>query len=113
MRWMEACYGGTDVMERSCAVVRGKDISSYVLSIAHENSYLYGTFNVMGRGRWPKPTALFLKRLLITNVSKPPLFLNGLLIINGAKPPTPQAGNGTILIGSERAQTKTFIFINL
>ena len=28
---MEACYGGTDVMEmeRSCAVARGKDISKY------------------------------------------------------------------------------------
>jgi hypothetical protein len=25
---MEACYGGTDVMERSCAVARGKDINS-------------------------------------------------------------------------------------
>jgi hypothetical protein len=23
-----ACYGGTDVMERSCAVARGKDINS-------------------------------------------------------------------------------------
>jgi hypothetical protein len=27
MRWMEACYGGTDVMERSCAVARGIDIN--------------------------------------------------------------------------------------
>ena len=25
---MEACYGGTDVMERSCAVARGIDINS-------------------------------------------------------------------------------------
>jgi hypothetical protein len=25
---MEACYGGTDVMERSCAVARGIDISN-------------------------------------------------------------------------------------
>jgi hypothetical protein len=24
---MEACYGGTDVMERSCAMARGKDIN--------------------------------------------------------------------------------------
>jgi hypothetical protein len=32
MRWKEACYGGTDVMERSCAVVRGKDINSYCTS---------------------------------------------------------------------------------
>ena len=30
MRWMEACYGGTDVMERSCAVARGIDINSAV-----------------------------------------------------------------------------------
>jgi hypothetical protein len=28
---MEACYGGTDVMERSCAVARGIDINSLVL----------------------------------------------------------------------------------
>jgi hypothetical protein len=27
MRWKEACYEGTDVMERSCAVARGKDIN--------------------------------------------------------------------------------------
>jgi hypothetical protein len=25
---MEACYGGTGVMERSCALARGKDINS-------------------------------------------------------------------------------------
>jgi hypothetical protein len=25
---MKACFGGTDVMERSCAVVRGEDINS-------------------------------------------------------------------------------------
>jgi hypothetical protein len=30
MRWMEACYGGTDVMERSCAVARGIDINTKV-----------------------------------------------------------------------------------
>jgi hypothetical protein len=28
---MEACYGGTDVMERSCAVARGIDINTCVL----------------------------------------------------------------------------------
>jgi hypothetical protein len=28
MRWMEACYGGTDVMERPCAVARGIDINN-------------------------------------------------------------------------------------
>jgi hypothetical protein len=27
---MEACYGGTDVMERSCAVARGIDINNAV-----------------------------------------------------------------------------------
>ena len=27
---MEACYGGTDVMERSCAVARGKDINIHL-----------------------------------------------------------------------------------
>jgi hypothetical protein len=27
MRWKEACYGGADVKERSCAVARGKDIN--------------------------------------------------------------------------------------
>jgi hypothetical protein len=26
---MEAFYGGTDVMERSCAVARGMDINKY------------------------------------------------------------------------------------
>jgi hypothetical protein len=29
MRWMEACYGGTDVMERPCAVARRIDINTY------------------------------------------------------------------------------------
>jgi hypothetical protein len=28
---MEACYGGTDVMERSCAVARGIDINTVLL----------------------------------------------------------------------------------
>jgi hypothetical protein len=28
---MEACYGGTDVMERSCAVARGIDINKYAV----------------------------------------------------------------------------------
>jgi hypothetical protein len=28
---MEACYGGTDVMERSCAVARGIDINMLML----------------------------------------------------------------------------------
>jgi hypothetical protein len=40
---MEACYGGTDVMERSCAVARGIDINRLC----------------NGRGRWQKPTVLF------------------------------------------------------
>jgi hypothetical protein len=29
---MEACYGGAGVMERSCAVARGKDISTLIIS---------------------------------------------------------------------------------
>jgi hypothetical protein len=29
---MEACYGGTDVMERSCAVARGIDINRRAIS---------------------------------------------------------------------------------
>jgi hypothetical protein len=28
---MEACYGGADVMERSCAVARGKDINRFMM----------------------------------------------------------------------------------
>jgi hypothetical protein len=28
MRWKEACYGATYVMEWSCAVARGRDINS-------------------------------------------------------------------------------------
>jgi hypothetical protein len=28
---MEACYGGTDVMERSCAVARGIDMNTRYL----------------------------------------------------------------------------------
>jgi hypothetical protein len=28
---MEACYGGADVMERSCTMARGKDINKEVL----------------------------------------------------------------------------------
>jgi hypothetical protein len=36
MRWMEACYGGTGVMERPCAMARGKDINiSCDLPIMH------------------------------------------------------------------------------
>jgi hypothetical protein len=31
---MEACYGGTDVMERSCAVARGKDINTQLPPIS-------------------------------------------------------------------------------
>jgi hypothetical protein len=30
---MEACYGGTDVMERSCAVARGIDINTQALTL--------------------------------------------------------------------------------
>jgi hypothetical protein len=31
---MEACYGGTDVMERSCAMARGKDTNTMNLYYA-------------------------------------------------------------------------------
>jgi hypothetical protein len=34
MRWKEACYGGTGVMERSCAVARGKDINILLMVTA-------------------------------------------------------------------------------
>jgi hypothetical protein len=30
---MEACYGGTDVLERPCAVARGSDINIQVLEV--------------------------------------------------------------------------------
>jgi hypothetical protein len=30
---MEACYGGTNVMERSCAVARGIDINTCMCSV--------------------------------------------------------------------------------
>jgi hypothetical protein len=33
---MEACYGGTDVMERSCAVARGIDINNYCTQLSGE-----------------------------------------------------------------------------
>ena len=32
---MEACYGGTDVMERSCAVARGKDTNMTIHYTMH------------------------------------------------------------------------------
>ena len=32
---MEACYGGTDVMERSCAVARGKDTNMTIHHTMH------------------------------------------------------------------------------
>jgi hypothetical protein len=32
---MEACYGGTDVMERSCAVARGIDINTFLPGTNH------------------------------------------------------------------------------
>ena len=31
---MEACYGGTDLMERSCAVARGIDIEFFRVRLA-------------------------------------------------------------------------------
>jgi hypothetical protein len=38
---MEACYGGTDVMERSCAVARGIDINMTVQMYRVELNALY------------------------------------------------------------------------
>jgi len=42
---MEACYGGTDVMERSCAVARGKDTNMtihYTMHISYQGRALWG-----------------------------------------------------------------------
>jgi hypothetical protein len=39
---MEACYGGTDVMERSCAVARGIDINNAPL-VGSRYSYVLVT----------------------------------------------------------------------
>jgi hypothetical protein len=72
---MEACYGGTDVMERSCAVARGIDInivlkhtvrarssSIVALAIVHttDNSALLYSYSVPRRG----PPVLSLSVLL-------------------------------------------------
>jgi hypothetical protein len=46
MGWMEACYGGTDVMERSCAVARGIDINTELESmIMAKAPYSYSTIS--------------------------------------------------------------------
>jgi hypothetical protein len=37
---MEACYGGTDVMERSCAVARGIDINTAYYVRAYTRTYI-------------------------------------------------------------------------
>jgi hypothetical protein len=37
---MGVCYGGTDVMERSCAVARGIDTSSYGWTWAWDLGFL-------------------------------------------------------------------------
>jgi hypothetical protein len=49
---MEACYGGTDVMERSCAVARGIDTNTI-----HSNGHLF----LLGSGRYTPD--LLLERL--------------------------------------------------
>jgi hypothetical protein len=41
---MEACYGGTGVMERSCAMARGKDINN--IAVTPERT-------VVSVGEWP------------------------------------------------------------
>jgi hypothetical protein len=62
MRWKEPCYGGTDVMERSCAVARGKDINKahctripngYLLDI--ENRKLYCAVRELDKNIWLIP----------------------------------------------------------
>ena len=53
---MEACYGGTDVMERSCAVARGIDINIFKplldpgggFSFRSETAVTYGTVTALG-----------------------------------------------------------------
>ena len=53
---MEACYGGTDVMERSCAVARGIDINS-LFSVAA--SFAFPLF--------PFPPLINLNEILVPN----------------------------------------------
>jgi hypothetical protein len=55
---MEACYGGTDVMERSCAVARGIDINSEIrCTVFFSNGRLSpskdGNQNDRGSLAWP------------------------------------------------------------
>jgi hypothetical protein len=69
---MEACYGGTDVMERPCAVARGIDINSngYVLHCV--------TALAAGQSHW-----FYLLRWVINHM------INSTVPV----PPTHQAGN--------------------
>jgi hypothetical protein len=52
---MEACYGGTDVMERSCAVARGIDINrkfqQFEVDIVAETEHHRGSEVGFGRSR--------------------------------------------------------------
>jgi hypothetical protein len=51
---MGACYGGTDVMERSCAVARGIDINigySCCRTNTNENLYIAGFGFVLAPSR--------------------------------------------------------------
>jgi hypothetical protein len=55
---MEACYGGADVMERSCAMARGKDINSFKAPVIIANAgYRKGLSRKLGSGI---PAAFFL-----------------------------------------------------
>ena len=54
MRYKEACYGGTDVMERSCAVARGKDINT-VVGGRYRKRAVAMSAAVTGSGRCRKP----------------------------------------------------------
>jgi hypothetical protein len=54
---MEACYGGTDVMERSCAVARGIDINTDRPNPAiHENPEVVLYWRLCFWSLWHKTT---------------------------------------------------------
>jgi hypothetical protein len=46
---MEACYGGTDVIERSCAVARGIDINTVTVGFWHQDQV-----SGFGFAQWPR-----------------------------------------------------------
>jgi hypothetical protein len=92
MRWKEACYGGTDVMERSCAVARGKDFNS-IIAVAASGRLLCVPLTrrfpavgpcVCGPSSWPlgprgAALAVVLPCSIVPGVGCPttPLYLSG------------------------------------